>query len=452
MLQTVAIKSTSLNFFLCVLGGWIALILYLEVLSFLLLSWSCERQLQYTQSLHEGGRGATESSIKLLLLGDTHVLGPSRRHQLDIRWSDWGLRKAFATAVWMHSPKVVVFDGDLFDEGNIASNREFRDATRRLQRIFGLHPPPPSSSPEGQQQQDTVVFPISPLHGEAMGKRYSVLVTPGNHDIGLGATVSEQKMSRFEQSFGLLNGLVCLQGHAFILFNTQVLATSSIYKFRKQLMDSLTSEQLQAQVRACGDGSLVLLQHMPFYRLNDQGCGSGRDACLLNSHNVYMSGESPQYCKETKGGVTFKARDESLIEGEEEVINQVASEELLASLRPDFVIAAHLHAPCRRQLLLPPHNQSLTDETAEITLPTMAWRMRPDAGYAIAILRGKRRKGEEPQLLVAFCALPNEHNILRIYAAGVMLTLIAVLAFVVRDCFKAKATCTETEDYLEKIE
>jgi hypothetical protein len=63
-------------------------------------------------------RSVTEnsSSVRMLLLADSHILGPQRRHWIDILWSDWGLEKAITSAMWVHEPDVVVLNGDVFDE------------------------------------------------------------------------------------------------------------------------------------------------------------------------------------------------------------------------------------------------------------------------------------------------------------------------------------------------
>jgi hypothetical protein len=80
----------------------------------------------------------------------------------------------------------------------------------------------------------------------------------------------------------------------------------------------------------------------------------------------------------------------------EQVMDQETSHELLSALSPTLLISAHTHAPCIRKHALAPNTPSLdTDsdnsdevkkdsvllgQSTEVTLPTVAWRMRPDPG------------------------------------------------------------------------
>ena len=77
-------------------------------------------------------------------------------------------------------------------------------------------------------------------------------------------------------------------------------------------------------------------------------------------------------------------------------MDQETSQELLSALSPTLLVSAHTHAPCIRTHTLAPNIPSLgTDsdsseevkkdsmvrqQSTEVTLPTMAWRMRPDPG------------------------------------------------------------------------
>ena len=52
----------------------------------------------------------------------------------------------------------------------------------------------------------------------------------------------------------------------------------------------------------------------------------------------------------------------------------------------------------------------------EVTLPTLAWRMRADAGYAVAWMRAGGGDTAGPVVEVEFCSVPEEDVVALIYA------------------------------------
>ena len=121
-------------------------------------------RLSLEQSISESRGGRTGWS-RALLLGDVHVLG-YQRHPADLAWSDWGLRKALAIAALVHTPELVMVNGDALDEGNSCNDDEFRLSSTRFRSIMAV---------TGA--------------GEGSGK-LPLLRTVGNHDVGLGWEVS----------------------------------------------------------------------------------------------------------------------------------------------------------------------------------------------------------------------------------------------------------------------
>ena len=66
-------------------------------------------------------------------------------------------------------------------------------------------------------------------------------------------------------------------------------------------------------------------------------------------------------------------------------------------------------------------------QAVEVTLPTLAWRMRGDAGYVAAVVRagepadGDRAEGrvrEGPEVEVRFCGVPEEQAVGAVYAVS----------------------------------
>jgi hypothetical protein len=172
----------------------------------------------------------------------------------------------------------------------------------------------------------------------------TLLVVPGNHDVGSMHAVSVQRLQAFEAAFGPANRVLCYSNVSFVTYNTQVMGPLSPPALQAQVHAFLFAPETRAAIAACsGPLRPILVQHMPMFRRSDADCGRGQDACADGEEG----GASPGYCKVTGGGTTFKAREEGLVAWHDDVLDAPASDAVLAALRPAWVITAHLHAPCR---------------------------------------------------------------------------------------------------------
>lgn len=240
-------------------AAWLVLAVMLEAVLFILPAFLCQHGLRLRGS---SGLGNSGQQVHMLLMADTHVLGARRRNWLDILWSDWGLRKALTAALFVHGPDVVVVNGDVLDEGDIADPAQFQQAVHRFRRIFaaaghgfsrardcpvqqasahsqceaggilgmlaastdetdlcgveGLCGPVPSSAgPEGFRGRASCgrVFNAGPL----------LLTSPGNHDVGLGNPWSARLLlDRFEKNVGVASVLECVSNTSLLFVNVQV--------------------------------------------------------------------------------------------------------------------------------------------------------------------------------------------------------------------------------------
>lgn len=95
-----------------------------------------------------------ESSVKVMVLADTHLLGSRKGHWFDKLRREWQMHRAFQTAMTLFRPELVFVLGDLTDEGLYCSEAEFNYYVKRFHSLFSV--------PEGTR-----------LH-----------VAVGNHDIG----------------------------------------------------------------------------------------------------------------------------------------------------------------------------------------------------------------------------------------------------------------------------
>eukprot|EP00288_Rhodomonas_lens_P006451 CAMPEP_0177739972 /NCGR_PEP_ID=MMETSP0484_2-20121128/27318_1 /TAXON_ID=354590 /ORGANISM="Rhodomonas lens, Strain RHODO" /LENGTH=383 /DNA_ID=CAMNT_0019254085 /DNA_START=308 /DNA_END=1456 /DNA_ORIENTATION=+ len=372
----MAWKATSLT-----MAFILSVIFAVEVLFFLFHSSICEWRLHSAlTSMDLGVHDWRREGIKVLLFADAHILGYRRRLSIDVAWSDWGLMKAVAAARYTHQPELEVLNGDVFDEGDISSTDEFKEAIRRYRRIFG-----------GETAQAR-----ARRGGGGEGGR-QVLLTVGNHDIGNQQHASQKYLDLFEEGVGPANAVLCLKNQSFVTFNTQVLAPQARAAMRATALSFLSSPSLSLQLQQCSGSAPsrpILIGHMPLYRSTDEVCGRESGTTTVGNRcqrpppdPLVPSPSVPTYCHESGRGVTYKAVRDTLYAWDDDVLGQEQSTALLRDLQPSLVISGHTHAPCRTShVIAAPGHADVTREVPEVTLPPLGWRMRPDAGYAIAVI------------------------------------------------------------------
>ncbi|XP_033233884.1 metallophosphoesterase 1 homolog isoform X1 [Drosophila pseudoobscura] len=127
-----------------------------------------------------------DNCTRLLLISDPQILGTSydrSSHSPLARYdSDRYLKKTFERAVAFTQPHIIVFLGDLLDEGNIATAQEYKQYVKRFRRIY-------------QSKKFRKFRMIS-----AYFQRVHV---PGDNDIGgeNGDYISNSNQRRFENEF-----------------------------------------------------------------------------------------------------------------------------------------------------------------------------------------------------------------------------------------------------------
>ncbi|EDW74565.1 uncharacterized protein Dwil_GK21981 [Drosophila willistoni] len=118
-----------------------------------------------------------ENCTRMLLIADPQILGNSydrSSHSPLARYdSDRYLQKSFERAVSFTQPHIIVFVGDLLDEGNIATAQEYKQYVQRFKRIY---------------------------HHKRFNNRVHV---PGDNDIGgeNGDYISNSNQRRFKNEF-----------------------------------------------------------------------------------------------------------------------------------------------------------------------------------------------------------------------------------------------------------
>uniref|UniRef100_A0A6A7G2E9 Metallophosphoesterase 1-like n=2 Tax=Hirondellea gigas TaxID=1518452 RepID=A0A6A7G2E9_9CRUS len=286
-----------------------ATLLYAEYLhNYVVIARCSWPELEAAAGGHSGGQ--EEAVVRAMVVADTHLLGSRNGHWFDKLRREWHMRRSFQAAVLLHAPDVVIFLGDLFDEGKWCSTEEFRAYVVRFSDMFAV-----------------------PEHTH-------IIIVPGNHDIGFHYSISRSLSGRFERAFNVSSvGAVEVRGVLFVTLNSMALHGDDCYLCTaaessiKQLYRELSCSRgdigpcLSASIKPLLPANLqgaaprpVLLQHYPLYRVNDAHC-SGADA-------------APDKVK----ALTFRERWECL--------SRDASQQLLSSLQPRLVLSGHTHYPC----------------------------------------------------------------------------------------------------------
>lgn len=81
-------------------------------------------------------RYGAQKPVNALILADTHLLGPYRGHWWDRFRREWQMHRGFQSAMTLFRPQLVVFLGDLFDEGEWVTDKEFEAYVQRFQMLF----------------------------------------------------------------------------------------------------------------------------------------------------------------------------------------------------------------------------------------------------------------------------------------------------------------------------
>ncbi|XP_025080618.1 cell division control protein 1-like isoform X2 [Pomacea canaliculata] len=171
-----------------------------------------------------------EEELVILLASDPQLIGIQDEHGFPLgsitRWdSDRFLSKTFALAYNYLQPDVVVFLGDLMDEGSKATQEEYKSYVERFHSVFYLM------------------------------KGSKVIYVPGDNDIGGegGDVRTPGKIRRFESHFENTTGVVKVHFLDFIKLNWQVYHSSPVQM--KSIIKGMV-QQMTSPIR-------IVLNHEP---------------------------------------------------------------------------------------------------------------------------------------------------------------------------------------------
>eukprot|EP00095_Tigriopus_kingsejongensis_P010160 maker-scaffold575_size133042-snap-gene-0.36 protein:Tk10160 transcript:maker-scaffold575_size133042-snap-gene-0.36-mRNA-1 annotation:"metallophosphoesterase 1 isoform x1" len=307
--------------------------------------------------------GADDPPLRAMVLADTHLLGSRHGHWFDQLRREWQMHRAFQSAYALFQPELVLFLGDLFDEGQWCGPPEFNAYVQRFQDLFAVDP-----------------------------ERTTVKVVAGNHDIGFHYAVTPESNRRFEAAFRTpAIDQFALRGVHFVSVNSMAMEGDRCFlctRARQQLHRVASHLGCWDPDRACevatdGLGRIrpILLQHFPLFRASDTHCQE--------------IDEAPAQEKDKP----FRERWDCL--------SREASQELLTVLKPRLILSGHTHHGCRT------HHGNVT----EWSVSSFSWRNRNNPTFLLAHFT-------PDTVAIEKCVLPTESSVVRCYIVGGLIWLV----------------------------
>lgn len=206
-------------------------------------NWPNEKHLQTNGS----------NPVKVMLIADTHLLGPFRGHWFDKMRREWQMHRAFQTAMTIFHPEIVFVLGDLFDEGNWVNQNEFQEYCERFQKLF-------------YTPKETSLYSLA-----------------GNHDIGFHYNTNPTLVNRFDKFFNSSGvDLISRRGVHFVSIDSMAMEGDGCFLCDKaeRLLRKISERFKCSKVGNCKNGNELLdgysqpiiLQHFPMYRKSDEDC------------------------------------------------------------------------------------------------------------------------------------------------------------------------------------
>ncbi|KAH8241024.1 hypothetical protein KR026_010384 [Drosophila bipectinata] len=303
-----------------------------------------------------------DDPLRALIIADPHLLGPHRGHWLDKFYREWHMTRAFQAASRLFQPDVVFVLGDLFDEGDMVSDKHFQEYVWRYLKMFHLPPGIP------------------------------LISIVGNHDVGFHYKMHPFFMSRFENY--LNNSLVTLytikQIH-FVIINSMAMEADGC------LFCSQAEEQLRnisrtlhcmkfpqeaecARTRRHPYSQPILLQHFPTFRISDTMCQE-YDAPFIEAYRERFH-----------------------------VLSKEATDMLGELLKPRLAFAGHSHHYCHSV------NRLGIDE---YTVASFSWRNKVNPSFMLATIT-------PDDYVVSKCKMLPQQFVINSYLSAGILCLILI--------------------------
>jgi hypothetical protein len=301
----------------------------------------------------------------IMVLADTHLLGIRNGYWFDKLRREWQMRRSFQSAITWLSPDNVFFLGDLFDEGQWASDKQFDIYANRFDELFGVP--------------------------ETTKRFYAV----GNHDIGFHYAINPHYLDRFSRRFNVDPTVtyVNIGGNHFIIVNSMAMEkdgcklchkAEEAIKVLKEKFDCSLSENCKEEKLPGEYSRPIIMQHFPLYRKNDEVCEFATDL-------------APPSLRSEK----FREKWEC--------ISNESTQFLVNSLHPRVVFGGHSHFTCSK-FWEAPYN------FWEYTISSFSWRNNRWPSFLLL-------KVSPNELKVQKCMIPHEHTVIWIYGLATLLSI-----------------------------
>ncbi|XP_050425907.1 metallophosphoesterase 1 isoform X2 [Adelges cooleyi] len=334
---------------------FILVVFYCEFGIYYIVLMQCNWPSDHTMSL--------EQPLKVMFIADTHLLGTRKGNWFDKMRREWEMKRAFQTAIRIHSPELVFVLGDLFDEGLWSSEKDFNSYVATFKNLFSV----PKSI-----------------------KLYTVV---GNHDIGFHYSITPYLERRFYKAFntGPVT-LVSKRNVHFVTVNSMAMEMDGCYfcyNAEQQLRDITRRLKCSKREIACPEKMMVegnysapiLLQHFPLHRKNDMACNEPDSAPTNEKQKSFRDGW--------------------------DCLKKDATKKLLQSINPRLVFDGHSHHGCH---LIHQNN------IHEYTLSSFNWRNKYNPSFVLAQFTAN-------QYGVETCHMPREFTIATIYMLFILIFL-----------------------------
>ncbi|XP_015789816.1 metallophosphoesterase 1-like [Tetranychus urticae] len=258
--------------------------------------------------------------LRVMVLTDVHLLGKRKGHPVDQFVREWEMSIAFQTAVKLRQPEMIIFLGDLLDEGLTVDQEDFNKYVERFNRTFPM------------TEETKKIFIV------------------GNHDIGFHDRVAAYPIlrKRWEKAFNSsLADIMTVKGIKFITINSMAIEGDGLDLVRETKENLLRVEDKLKKSDLLGRP--VMLQHFPLYRKNDDIC-----------HEIDSQKGIDRLHKFNPGV---------------ECLSYKVSEMLLKKFNPRLVLNGHIHAGC-----VVNHTKY---DAEEWTVASFNWRNRLDPNYLV---------------------------------------------------------------------
>ncbi|KAL7645014.1 UNVERIFIED_CONTAM: hypothetical protein RMT77_003384 [Armadillidium vulgare] len=316
-------------------------------------------------------RKTTENNyevLKVMVLADTHLLGSRNGHWFDKLRREWQMHRSFQTSIMLHNPDLVIFLGDLFDEGKWCPPEEFEYYVKRFHYLFYI----PKST--------------------------ELLIAAGNHDMGFHYSLNSYLASRFEEAFKAPSVQIrSIRGVLFVAINSMAMHGDDCFLCKPA---RLQIEEISRNLRCLGNSSLskckelsptvdlneftrpILVQHYPLYRESDAVCSEIDSA--------------PHEEKKRK----FREKWECL--------SRDNSEMLLRELEPRLILSGHTHHGCQVYHNFTSKYSNMDFSVLEYTISSFSWRNKPNPTFAMM-------SATRDNAVIYKCHIPDENSVIVIY-------------------------------------